>query len=448
MKKRLFHWLLLLAASSFVLASCGIKGGVSSMSQSSSSISLSLNEGEKALAEAMDVAMTVDLSVQVVDAYHPTGSYQGIRAITFDALPIAGRKTKVFAYLALPKSASKERPVPAIVLVHGGGGHPFLEWMTLWLNRGYAAIALETTGYFPTAVNAGDSETSSAWKRELVAPFAAEGYALQPDNDGMQHSLLPLDQQWMYHALADTLIASRVIRSQEGVDESKVGMMGISWGGVIGSLALTFYPYAFALPIYGSGYLDEALTYQGRYFSGSATQNLWLAQHRFAKAQMPILWQGWNADNNFSINSLSRSYVDTAKINGRTRLSLVNNMLHSHSIAWGREEPFYFADTVCFGKAELPNFTTNSSVDRQLSWHLDYDETAFPSLSAKAYYLTSPLAYDSSSTIAVAFTGLRLGLDKHEITGSLPADAVAYYLEVKTDLNGANGFVSSPFIEL
>jgi dienelactone hydrolase len=448
MKKIKSHRVFLIAASFFLLASCEIKGGIQSMFQSSSSIALSLTEGEKTVAEAMDVAKTVDLSVQTVDAYQPTGSYQGIQAITFDALPIAGRKTKVFAYLALPKAASKDHPVPAIVLVHGGGGHPFLEWMTLWLNRGYAAIALETTGYFPTAVNAGDSETSSAWKRELVAPFAAEGYALQPDNDGMQHSLLPIDQQWMYHALADTLIASRIIASQEGVDANKVGIMGISWGGVITSLALTFYPYAFALPIYGSGYLDEALSYQGKYFSNPATQNLWLAQHRFAEAQMPILWQGWNADNNFSINSISKSYGDTAKINGRTRLSLVNNMLHSHSIAWGREEPYYFADTVCFGKAELPSFTANSSSERQLSWHLDYDETAFSNLSVKAYYLTSPLAYDSSSTIAVAFTGLRLGLANHEITGSLPAEAVAYYLEVKVDLNGANGFVSSPFIEL
>ena len=418
------------------------------MNGSSSSSSLSLTENEHALAEMMDIAKSLELNVTNVSDFDPTGPYQGIKAITYEGLPLSGRRTKVFAYMGLPKNASEEHPAPAVVLVHGGGGHPFLEWMNLWLNRGYATIAFETTGYFPTALNAGDSETSSAWIHDFPAPFAEAGFAVQPDNDGMKYSSLPLDQQWMYHALADTLLASRILAAQPQVDPTKLGIMGISWGGVITSLALTYYPYAFAMPIYGSGYLDEALSYMGKYFSGEATQSFWLAQHRFSEARMPIFWQGWNADNNFSINSLSKSYLDTVKNNDKTCLSIVNNMLHSHSIAWGREEPFYFADTVCFGKVPLPRFALSANEGDSISWPLDFDEEAFPSLTAKAYYLTSPLQYDDASTIAVSFKSVRFEISDHVVQGSLPPEAVAFYLEAKGDLSGMTGIISTPLVNL
>ena len=39
-----------------------------------------------------------------------------------------------------------DSPVPGVVLVHGGGGTAFSEWVTEWTNRGYAAISIAVEG--------------------------------------------------------------------------------------------------------------------------------------------------------------------------------------------------------------------------------------------------------------------------------------------------------------
>ena len=44
-----------------------------------------------------------------------------LAAVYYDGLDWKGNSTKVFAWLGLPDDLSK--PVPAVVLVHGGGGH-------------------------------------------------------------------------------------------------------------------------------------------------------------------------------------------------------------------------------------------------------------------------------------------------------------------------------------
>lgn len=44
--------------------------------------------------------------------------------------------------------------VPGMVLVHGGGGTAFEDWVQLWVQRGYAAIAMDTCGQVPVGSNA------------------------------------------------------------------------------------------------------------------------------------------------------------------------------------------------------------------------------------------------------------------------------------------------------
>ena len=105
---------------------------------------------KKEIAEAMERAVRTPVSAREIPAYRPTlPEYAHIRAVTYDGMPYRGQKTKVFAYVGFPAGASPESPVPAIVLVHGGGGHPLLPWVKLWNDCGYAAIAMDTTGFFP-----------------------------------------------------------------------------------------------------------------------------------------------------------------------------------------------------------------------------------------------------------------------------------------------------------
>jgi cephalosporin-C deacetylase-like acetyl esterase len=69
-----------------------------------------------------------------------TGSTANLRAVYFDGLPYQGAPTKVFAWLGLPENRSGK--VPGIVLVHGGGGTAFKEWVKLWNDHGFAAISI------------------------------------------------------------------------------------------------------------------------------------------------------------------------------------------------------------------------------------------------------------------------------------------------------------------
>ena len=70
---------------------------------------------------------------------------RNIRAYFLDSV----QDTKVFAFVGIPEGASAENKVPGIVLVHGGDGTAYYEWVDFWVKRGYAAIAMDTEGRMP-----------------------------------------------------------------------------------------------------------------------------------------------------------------------------------------------------------------------------------------------------------------------------------------------------------
>ena len=66
------------------------------------------------------------------------------RAIYFDALPYEGKNTRSYAWLGLPKKTVGK--VPGVVLVHGGGGTAYKEWVQHWNRNGFAAISIAVEG--------------------------------------------------------------------------------------------------------------------------------------------------------------------------------------------------------------------------------------------------------------------------------------------------------------
>lgn len=82
-------------------------------------------------------------------------------------------QTQVFAYYATPGSISgdksKDHDLPAIVLVHGGGGSAFKEWVTIWAKRGYAAISMDLSG---NGVN-GKPLSSGGPSQDPIAKFTS-----------------------------------------------------------------------------------------------------------------------------------------------------------------------------------------------------------------------------------------------------------------------------------
>ncbi|MFT5127969.1 MAG: hypothetical protein ACI8W8_001577, partial [Rhodothermales bacterium] len=73
-----------------------------------------------------------------------------VHSLYYPGEPFQGKPTRIFAYYATPGTlAGKpelDAGLPAVVLVHGGGGTAFQEWAELWGKRGYAAIAMDLGG--------------------------------------------------------------------------------------------------------------------------------------------------------------------------------------------------------------------------------------------------------------------------------------------------------------
>ena len=271
-------------------------------------------------------------------AVHEASGFQAdgtVRPIFFDALDWEGKPTRVFAWIGLPADASMEKPVPGIVLIHGGGGTAFKEWVKKWNAEGFAAISIAVEG-----------QTDK--KREVENP----GQSWQAHENGgparsgiYGDSAKPLEDQWMYHAVADTILANTLLRSLPEVDPAKVGIMGVSWGGVITSTVIGIDPrFAFAIPTYGCGGLHKADNQYGKTLGGNDTyQKIWDPNLRLAKANMPVLWFSWTGDEHFPMDCLEAS---RKKVAGVSVAALVPQMGHGHEPAWDRPESYAFAKSI------------------------------------------------------------------------------------------------------
>ena len=169
----------------------------------------------------------------------------GVRALYFESVPWRGKPTRVFAYYGAPAG----KKLPGMVLIHGGGGTAFAEWVRLWNKRGYAAIAIDTSGNVPEKA-ADDQPWSPSKKRhEFGGPEGWGGFT-QIDE--------PIQDQWSYHAVAAALLAHSLIRSFPEIDAKRIGVTGISWGGYLTDIVSGVDPrFRFAVPVYGCGFLGE-----------------------------------------------------------------------------------------------------------------------------------------------------------------------------------------------
>lgn len=119
-----------------------------------------------------------------------------VRPLFFDALDWEGKPTRAFAWIGLPAGASKEKPAPGIVLVHGGGGTAYTDWVKEWNEQGFAAISIAVEGQTEQK-----GQSGAKWQRhEHGGPARSGTYS---------DFTKPIEDQWMYHAVADTILARR-----------------------------------------------------------------------------------------------------------------------------------------------------------------------------------------------------------------------------------------------
>lgn len=278
--------------------------------------------------------LTAPPAVQPAEGF---GDEPGVRAIFFDGLPSLGKPTKVFAWLGLPPNRSGK--APGVVLVHGGGGTAFKEWVKKWNDHGFAAIAIAVEGQTDrqAPTRAKSESNPRGWERHAHAGPARQGI--------YGDSAAPLADQWMYHAVADVTLANSLLRALPEVDAAKVGVCGISWGGIITSTVVGIDTrFAFAIPIYGCGALDRAPNQYGRALSGLAVyREVWEPLLRLPRATMPMLWFTGPRDAHFPLDIQQVSY---RAARGPRMVSVPFDMRHGHAPGWNPPDSYVFAKAV------------------------------------------------------------------------------------------------------
>ena len=273
-------------------------------------------------------ALTAPPTMQDAEGF---ASEDGLKAIFYDALPWKEKPKKVFAWLGLPEKRAGK--VPAVVLVHGGGGTAFKEWVKKWNEHGFAAISIAVEGQ----TDERDPSNPKAWKQH-----AWPG----PKRNGIYgDSAEPLSEQWMYHAVADTVLANSLLRSLPEVDADKVGIMGVSWGGVITSTVIGIDSrFAFAISTYGCGHLFDADNQYGRALGNNTLyREVWDPLVRMDRVKMPVLWFSWPQDQHFPLDCQAACYHSAP---GPRMVALIPSMGHGHAPAYNAPDSYAFAESI------------------------------------------------------------------------------------------------------
>ncbi|MDR1280078.1 MAG: acetylxylan esterase [Opitutaceae bacterium] len=273
-------------------------------------------------------------------------AHDGIIPVFYEGVPYQNRPTRVFAWVGIPNAQSGAK-VPGIVLVHGGGGTAFRDWVKLWMDRGYAAIAMDTCGCIPVAEDG--MAVKSKRHPDGGAPFAGGGF---------KQAGLPVQDQWMYHAVAAVIRGHSLLRSMPGVDADRIGLTGISWGGIITEIVASVdNRFKFAAPVYGCGFLGENSFWLTTEFQKTDTESVetWLrlwdpSQHLF-RARLPMLFCNGTNDKHFRPDSWQKTY---RLVSVPVTLSLKPRMGHGHPPSGDPREITVFADSIFKGTPPPP----------------------------------------------------------------------------------------------
>lgn len=254
----------------------------------------------------------------------------GMTGLLYESIPVRGKRVQAFAYYSPPDGVVPQGGWPAVVCVHGGGGTAFETWVQKWNDHGYAAISMDLEGHYP------------------------KGTGKQMEHPGLKRLGIfknyqdPIEEQWYYHAVAQSILAHSLIRSFPEVNANKIGLTGISWGGTLTSTIMGLDPrFQFAIPVYGCGFLPESDGNQGlaitpgeysdfvnRYFDGSAY---------FGNVTIPTFWVNGTNDTHFPMPSTQQS---AQAVRGPATLRIELRMRHGHGAGWQPEEIYAFADSI------------------------------------------------------------------------------------------------------
>lgn len=348
----------------------------------------------------------------------PEWTAEGVHAVMYEGLPYKGKPTRVFAWYGVPEHNPGEK-VPGIVLAHGGGGTAFDEWVRMWNSWGYAAIAMDQRGQVPRKTDQPHQYERHAWAGPPQEGFFADY------NE-------PLRDRWMYHAVADVILAHSFLRSLDGVDPNRIGLTGISWGGIVTSVVVGMdNRLTFAVPVFGCGFLYESGNHYERTYEkmppekSLEARRCWDGSNYISKADMPMLWLNGIRDKHFYPPIFQKS-CRLAK--DHAILCFKPDIGHSHPVGWNNDEIRAFADSVVKGGRKLINVFDQGVGPDDTAW-AKYSGPVEPEKVELIYTLDTVDWPERSWQRLPA----RIHPDENTVSASVPENTRAYYFLVYDD---------------
>jgi dienelactone hydrolase len=333
----------------------------------------------------------------------------GLRTLFYEGLPYKGHPTKVFAWLGIPDHKPGEK-LPAVVFIHGGGGTASDSAVKLWNARGYVCISIDDAGSYPNAKE----------RPDFGGP-RGNGECFEQVNDDPH-------EQWMYHAVADVALANSLLRSLPDVDPNKIGITGLSWGGVVtGVVAGVDNRFKWAAPVYGCGYLEDSEFFKPvlAAFGTEKWIGLWDPQQYLPRAKMPMLWIAGTNDDYFQMPEWQKSYRLPS---GKRTITLNWRMVHAPWEGEGPKEIAAFADSIVRGGEPLPRVETPQRTGAQIQVPI---VSRSPIVKAELTYTADTGAWSKRDWKIVPAAIAPGSKGRTTISGALPPGTRVWYVRVE-----------------
>lgn len=231
------------------------------------------------------------VSEEASDAFFP--KEENIKPIYYSV----GTKNRVFAYYGKPSTVCPEIGYPAVLLIHGGDGCAYYEWVKEWTDKGFVAIAPDFSAQFAA------DEKDRLKKNPLGGPI---GYGSVAD--------FKEESSWLYFGVASAFSALDVLCADSFVDQTKLFVQGISWGGFLALAYAAFDSRLRALSvIYSSAFISDSEWGKNRGLKdfSAAELNDYNAridpQSYLHQIGIPMLFSAGTDDGAFTVNNRKRT---------------------------------------------------------------------------------------------------------------------------------------------
>ena len=271
-------------------------------------------------------------------------STSSVRSLVFESVPFEGKPTKVFAYYSNPhllQGKNNGRSFPGVVLIHGGGGKAFKEWVEKWAADGYAAIAMDLGG-----------------KDASGKLFEMAGSDQSYENKFSIIRNKNLKNVWSYHAVASVILAHSLLLNMPEVDADKTCVTDISWGGYLTCMVAGLdNRFKAAVPVYGCGYYNESDAFSKPLSDLTPFYSEQWMKYFDPSAYLPYATSSLffiNGNKDFFYNMIP--YYKTFNLAGKSEknIRIKPEMKHGHVEGWQIEEICYFFESVVNGGVPLP----------------------------------------------------------------------------------------------